>query len=141
MEPARDLGLSGLERLGSLKRESGLVESVGRLLAWSSMRIAFRLYNRLEIHGREHLPKAAPFVLVANHASHLDALVMASILPLAWRDHVYPIAAGDVFFEKRSLAALVTIFLNLLPIWRRKEPRVTSRTSWPSTVTWPLLTS
>ena len=82
--------------------------------------MAFRLYNRLQIHGREHLPRAAPFVLVANHASHLDALVLTTVLPLAWRDHAFPIAAGDLFFMKGSLAWAVTTLLNTLPIWRRK---------------------
>jgi 1-acyl-sn-glycerol-3-phosphate acyltransferase len=123
MEPARDLGLSGLERLGSLKRESGLVESMGRLLAWTGLRVGFWLYNRLEIHGREYLPKEAPFVLVANHASHLDALVLTTVLPLAWRDHVFPIGAADKFFGKRSLAWVVTTLLNVLPITRKTAGR------------------
>lgn len=120
MEPARDLGLSGLERSRSLRRESGLIESIGRFFAWGSLRLGFRIYNRLEIHGREHLPLATPFVLVANHASHLDALVLTTVLPLCWRDQVSPIAAGDVFFEKRFVAGLTTTLLNTLPIWRRK---------------------
>jgi 1-acyl-sn-glycerol-3-phosphate acyltransferase len=120
LEPARDMGLGGLERARSLRRESGLVESVGRLLVWGCLHTGFRLYNRMEIHGREHLPAAAPFVFAANHASHLDALVLASVLPVSLRDHVSPIAAGDVFFQKRSVAGLVTTLLNTLPIWRRK---------------------
>lgn len=120
MEPARDLGLSGLERSRSLRRESGLVESIGRLVAWTGLRVGFRIYNRLEIHGREHLPIVTPFVLAANHTSHLDALVLTSVLPMGWRDQVFPISAGDVFFEKRIVAGLVTTLLNTLPIWRRK---------------------
>jgi 1-acyl-sn-glycerol-3-phosphate acyltransferase len=123
MQPARDLGLSGLERLGSLRRESGLVESLSRLVAWACLRMFFRVYNRLEIHGREHLPLGAPFVLVANHASHLDALVLTAVLPLAWRDHVYPIGAADKFFGKRSLAWAVTTLLNVLPITRKTSGR------------------
>jgi 1-acyl-sn-glycerol-3-phosphate acyltransferase len=39
---------------------------------------------------------------------------------LAWRDVVFPIAAGDVFFQHRGLAAFATACLNALPIWRRK---------------------
>jgi 1-acyl-sn-glycerol-3-phosphate acyltransferase len=120
LEPARDLGLSGLERSRSLRRESGLVESTIRLIVWSSLRAFFRLYNRLEIRGGQHLPTTASFVLAANHASHLDALVLGTALPLSWRDVVFPIAAGDVFFQKRSVAGLVSTMLNALPIWRRK---------------------
>ena len=120
MEPARDLGLSGLSRARSLRRESGLVESFGRLVAGSGVRAGFRVYNRLEVRGREHLPVETPFVLAANHASHLDALVLASVLPLDLRDRVFPIAAGDVFFENRLMAELVTTLLNTLPVWRHK---------------------
>ena len=47
-------------------------------------------------------------VLLANHASHLDALILAAPLPLGIRDHVFSLAAGDVFFEKALTAAFAT---------------------------------
>ena len=53
----------------------------------------------LRFVGREHLPAAPPFVLCANHASHLDALALAAPLRLDLRDRVFALAAGDVFFE------------------------------------------
>src|SRR5215212_7096084 len=120
LEPARDLGLGGLERSQSLQRESGLVESVTRLVVWSGLRAAFRLWHRFHVEGREHLPATPSFVLAANHASHLDALMLGAAMPLSWRDHVYPIAAGDVFFKRRSVAGVVTGVFNALPIWRRR---------------------
>jgi 1-acyl-sn-glycerol-3-phosphate acyltransferase len=60
-------------------------------------------------------------VLVANHTSHLDALVLAA--PLSWRlrDRVFPIAAGDVFFETPLAAAFAVGMLNALPMWRKKS--------------------
>lgn len=36
---------------------------------------------RLEVSGRDVLPAAGPCVLVANHASYLDALVLLAVLP------------------------------------------------------------
>jgi 1-acyl-sn-glycerol-3-phosphate acyltransferase len=120
LEPARDLGLSPLERARSLKREGGLVDSLLRLAGWSAIRAMLYFVNRLQVHGRHHLPPQPSFVLTANHASHLDALVLGASIDLRWRDQLYPIAAGDIFFERRSLATLVTTMLNVLPIWRRK---------------------
>jgi len=120
LEPAHDLGLSGLERSRSLQRESGLVESMARLAVWSGVRAALRLMHKLKVEGSENLPATPSFVMVANHASHFDAFVLGSALRLAWRDHVFPLAAGDVFFERRATAALATTLLNARPVWRRR---------------------
>jgi 1-acyl-sn-glycerol-3-phosphate acyltransferase len=119
LEPARDLGLPPLERHRSARRESGLPESVLRLGWCCLLRGVFRTWNRLEVRGREHVPAEPPFVLVANHASHLDALVLASVLPLRLRDRIFPLAAHDVFFEKQAVAAFAASVLNALPVRRR----------------------
>jgi 1-acyl-sn-glycerol-3-phosphate acyltransferase len=123
IEPAHDLGLSGLARYRSLQRESGLVESAVRVFAWSGIRAALHVFHRMQIHGRQHLPEKPSFVMVANHASHLDALVLGSVIRLALRDHIFPLAAGDVFFENLGMSALVTTTINALPVWRRKAGR------------------
>ena len=119
LEPARDLGLAGLERYRSPWREGGLVESALRLGWWASLRATFRLWNRLKVRGAENLPREPPFVLVANHASHLDALVLGSLVPLRWRDQLSPLAAKDVFFETLPAAGFAAAVLNALPVWRR----------------------
>ena len=79
-----------------------------------------RLAHHLKIEGEDNLPSTPSFVMAANHGSHLDALVLGSALRLAWRDCIFPIAAGDVFFEHRSTATLTTTLINALPMWRRK---------------------
>jgi len=120
LEPAHDLGLTGLARARSLKRESGLIESVARLGVWSVLYAYLRLAHKLRIEQADNLPSQPSFVMVANHASHFDALVLGAALPLAWRDCIFPIAAGDVFFERRGLATLATTLINALPVWRRR---------------------
>ncbi|MDX5434420.1 MAG: AMP-binding protein [Halomonas sp.] len=40
---------------------------------------------RLAAHGLEQLPRERPFVLVANHASYLDVLVLTAALPCSLR--------------------------------------------------------
>lgn len=118
-QPARDLGLPFPERLKSLKRETGLMGSGFHILWWSLMRAYLRVYHRLEVRGREHLPTEAPFILVANHSSHLDVLALAAPFPARLRDRIFPIAAGDTFFEKVSVAAFAAYALNALPLWRK----------------------
>lgn len=111
------------ERLASTDREPGPIEALGHR-AWSCWISAYlRIWHRLQVHGRQHLPTDAPFVLIANHTSHLDALVLASLVPWRTRRSLYPIAAGDVFFERPSRAMLSSVLLNALPMRRRSMGR------------------
>jgi len=43
--------------------------------------IAFRTLTRVEVHGRENLPRVGPLLVVANHFSFLDPAVMVSVAP------------------------------------------------------------
>src|SRR5438477_10551282 len=98
-EPAHDLALEPSQRWRSVQRESGLSECIVQGMWWAAMHGWLLLWHRLRVKGREHLPQRAPFVLVANHTSHLDALLLASALPRKLRRVVLPIAAGDTFFD------------------------------------------
>jgi len=118
LDPAHDHDLLGIERHRSIVRESGLVSSTLRFIMWSILRPALKIWHRPRITGREHLPKSRPFILVSNHTSHLDGILLASLLPTSWRDHVFPIAAFDTFFEKRPAAAFAARFLNALAMRR-----------------------
>lgn len=77
-------------------------------------------FHRLKVQGRENVPQDPPYILVGNHASHLDALVLASVLPSRMWDHIYPLAAKDTCFEPPSRAAFLACVVNALPIDRRK---------------------
>jgi 1-acyl-sn-glycerol-3-phosphate acyltransferase len=122
-QPAKDHGLAPLERAKSLRRESGLVATVGHAAWWSCVRGFLKVYHRLEVHGAEHLPKEPPFVIVANHASHLDVLALAAPLPTRLRDRVFPIAAADVFFETPVVTMFAALMLNALPMYRANRGR------------------
>jgi 1-acyl-sn-glycerol-3-phosphate acyltransferase len=54
--------------------------------AWTVSRVMARLFVRLSgtpfvVHGLEQLPHDTPCVLVANHASYLDGIMMVAALP------------------------------------------------------------
>ena len=118
MRPARDHGLTPAQRLRSAGREPGL----GGLVlgfAWRGLvRAYMMLGHRLKVTGREHLPKP-PFVLVANHSSHLDALAIATALPRVLARRAFALAAGDTFFASLAGATFAAYALNALPVWRK----------------------
>jgi 1-acyl-sn-glycerol-3-phosphate acyltransferase len=116
--PARDLALPLHDRLLSLRRESDLLETLAQLGWWTVMRGYLKLCHGLRVYGRRRLPVRPPFVLVANHASHLDTLVLGSLLKEQWRNRTFPLAAGDMFFDSPRRALFAAGLLNALPLWR-----------------------
>jgi len=119
LQPARDTGLSPSERFRSVRRESGLLESFAHHACFSLIRSYFAIAHRLTVVGREKLPTHGPFVLAANHCSHLDALTLGAALTPRHRERAFPIAAGDVFFQTRVTSTFSAIMLNALPMWRK----------------------
>jgi 1-acyl-sn-glycerol-3-phosphate acyltransferase len=119
LQPARDTGLTPSERFRSVRRESGLLESLAHHACFSLIRSYFAIAHRLTIVGREKLPADGPFVLAANHCSHLDALALGAALTPRHRERAFPIAAGDVFFQTKVTSTFSAIMLNALPMWRK----------------------
>jgi 1-acyl-sn-glycerol-3-phosphate acyltransferase len=119
LQPAHDTGLTPAERFRSIRRESGLLESFAHHACFSLLRSYFAVAHRLTIVGREKLPPHGPFVLAANHCSHLDALILGAALTPRHRERAFPIAAGDVFFQSTATSTFSAIILNALPMWRK----------------------
>ena len=94
-------------------------ESAAQQACFSVLRIYFSIAHRLTVTGRQKLPAHGPFVLAANHCSHLDALVLGAALKPRHRERAFPIAAGDVFFQTKAVAVFSAIMLNALPMWRK----------------------
>jgi 1-acyl-sn-glycerol-3-phosphate acyltransferase len=119
LQPARDTGMTPSERFRSVRRESGLLESLAHHACFSLIRSYFAIAHRLTIIDRERLPAHGPFVLAANHCSHLDALALGAALIPRHRERAFPIAAGDVFFQSAVTSTFSAIMLNALPMWRK----------------------
>jgi len=115
---SEELDLSLLERLMKVPREPEMAVYLLRAAAALGLRLWLRLYHRFTVAGRQHLPARGSYILVANHASHLDALCLLSTLPLAKLHRAYPAAASDYFFTSPARRSLVTLFLNALPLER-----------------------
>lgn len=122
LKPARDIGLAPGARLRSLARERGLVGLALNALWRCGLRACLAVFHRLEVTGRANLPPP-PFVLVANHTSHLDALVLAAALRGAAARAAHALAAGEVFFGSGAGAAFAAYAINAFPIWRGRTKR------------------
>lgn len=113
-ETAKDSGLSFIDRLKECPREPDPLVYAARIAAAVAIRAALRTYFRFDIIGRERLPRDHSFVLVANHASHLDAVALLSALPLRSLHRAYPLAARDYFCANELRLALTTIIANVM---------------------------
>jgi 1-acyl-sn-glycerol-3-phosphate acyltransferase len=80
------------------------------------------LFIGLRVRGREHLPGSDPFILVANHSSHLDTAALLSLFPVSRLRRIRPCAAADYFERTRTIAFLSRTLFNILPI-HRGQPR------------------
>jgi 1-acyl-sn-glycerol-3-phosphate acyltransferase len=102
------------------RRQGDLVSHAAHHLWCALVRVYLAACHQLKIHGRDYLPYEPPYILAANHLSHLDALILAAALPYRLRDRVFPLAAEDTCFEPPVRAAFIARVVNGLPIERRK---------------------
>lgn len=122
-EPTADFDKSPIERLKSFPREPDMLVYAMRIVANFCIRVAMRVYHRLEVIGRENLPAEGSFVMVANHSSHLDAAALLGAVPMKKVNHAFPAAAADYFFTNLPKLAFSAVVINAMPFDRKENPR------------------
>jgi 1-acyl-sn-glycerol-3-phosphate acyltransferase len=79
------------------------------------LRPLLRFLFGLHVQGGEQLRELKQFVIVANHNSHLDALLLMSVLPWRAIPRSHPVAAADHFGRSALLARWMERLL--APVW------------------------
>lgn len=72
----------------------------------------------LNIRHRERIPLKGPAIVVSNHNSHLDTLVLMTLLPWPLLRQLRPVAAKDYFFRNRLLAWFALNIMHIIPLER-----------------------
>jgi 1-acyl-sn-glycerol-3-phosphate acyltransferase len=72
----------------------------------------------VNVRRRDLLPAQGPAIIVANHNSHLDTLVILSMFPLRDLPRLRPVAAMDYFMRSPLRAWFATRIIGIIPIVR-----------------------
>ena len=82
------------------------------------MRPLVLLIVGVNVRNREKLISSKPAIIVANHNSHLDTMVLATLFPLRLLKIFRPVAAMDYFLKNRLLAWFALRIIGIIPISR-----------------------
>ncbi len=78
------------------------------------------IFLGVHVTAREKLPLNGPAIIVANHNSHLDTLILMSLFPLIILKQVRPVAAADYFLKNRFMRWFSLNIIRIIPL-KRKE--------------------
>lgn len=94
-----------------------------RRIFFSLIRLLLILLLGMTVRRRHLLPEKGPAIVVANHNSHLDTLMLISLFHLKRLPHIRPIAAADYFMKTKPLAWFATRIIGIIPLERGAASR------------------
>lgn len=111
----------------SERRKTGRYHSrVHRWLRYVAQRLILRPVIassvRVTVEGERNLAGLdGPFILVANHSSHLDAPLCLTTLPYRVTKNIATAAGADYFYRSKWRSSLTSLFFNTYPVERGKS--------------------
>ena len=80
-----------------------------------------RLWFGLNFLHPERMPDAGPAIVIANHNSHLDTLLLLSLFKTKLLHRLRPVAAADYFLKSGFSAWISLNLIGILPIRRDRK--------------------
>jgi 1-acyl-sn-glycerol-3-phosphate acyltransferase len=77
-----------------------------------------RVFTGADVIGLERLPKGGPAIVVANHTSHVDTLLLLTIFPARLMAKVRPVAAADYFLRGPVIGWFSRTLVGIVPVAR-----------------------
>ena len=84
-----------------------------------AIRFYFKFHHKFKISGYKPDFSKHPYIIIANHSSHMDTPLIFSCFPLARVNNIHAIAALDYFFSNPILRILAHLLCNIIPISRK----------------------
>jgi len=97
----------------------GIAKRGVRALTRMFMRQSARIWFGFEVRGLENLPPG-PFIVAANHSSHLDTMAVVTAFGRRGRD-LFVMGARDYFFNTWPRSWFFHTFLNVVPFERTEN--------------------
>lgn len=73
----------------------------------------------LNIRNYQNLPQDGPCIIVSNHNSHLDTIVLMTLFSTRKMLKISPVAAADYFLKNPIVAWISLNIFNIIPISRK----------------------
>jgi len=77
-----------------------------------------RFFTGADVVGPGRLPEAGPAIVVANHTSHVDTLLLLTIFPARLMARVRPVAAADYFLRGPVIGWFARTLVGIVPVVR-----------------------
>ena len=75
----------------------------------------------MNVRNKNNLPTKGPAIIVANHNSHLDTIVLMSLFPIKMLPKIKPVAAADYFLKNKIISWFALNVIGIIPFERHKR--------------------